>query len=224
MAFHEVRFPTDIAFGSRGGPQRKTIIATSGSGFEHRNSQWADSKRDYNAGYGIKSDSDISDIIDFFEERRGMLNGFRWKDRFDWKSCKPQETVAFDDQVIGTGDNSTVSFQLKKTYGSSYSPYSRDIKKPVSGTVKIGVNGVELLTGWSVDTTTGIVTFSDTDWNLAFDTDTYTIGSAPASGHTITAGYEFDVPVRFNTDSLVIDMAAFDAGDVPDIPIVEIRL
>lgn len=210
MAFHEVRFPTDIAFGSRGGPQRKTIIATSGSGFEHRNSQWADSKRDYNAGYGIKGDGDISDIIDFFEERRGMLNGFRWKDRFDWKSCKPQETVAFDDQTIGTGDGATLTFQLKKVYGSVYSPYTRDIKKPVNGTVKIGVNSVEQTnpTHFTVDNTTGIVTFV----------------TAPPDTHVITAGYEFDVPVRFNTDTLTIDMAAFDAGDVPDIPIVEIRI
>jgi len=208
MAFHETRFPTDIAFGSRGGPKRKTIIAVSGSGHEHRNSQWADSKREYNAGYGIKSIDDIHTVVEFFEERRGMLHGFRWKDKFDWKSCAPKQTPAYSDQVIGTGDGSEVAFQLVKTYGSSYSPYTRDIRKPVLNTVKIGVNGSQAVSGWSVNYTTGIVTFD----------------SPPTNGHEITAGFEFDVPVRFDTDYLQIDLSGFEAGNVPDIPIVEIRV
>lgn len=208
MAFHEVRFPVGIAFSSRGGPRRKTIVAVSGSGYEHRNSQWADSKREYNAGYGTKSLTDIHAIVDFFEERRGQLHGFRWKDKFDFKSTDPVSIVAFNDVAIGVGDSIQTQFQLIKKYGSSFSPYSRDIRKPVSGTVLIGVNGVELLSGWSVDSTTGIVTFS----------------TAPANGENVTAGFEFDVPVRFATDFLEIDLAAFDAGDIPDIPIVEIRV
>lgn len=208
MAFHETRFPTAIAFGSRGGPRRKTIIAASGSGYEARNSQWADSKREYNAGYGIKNIDDLYKVIEFFEERRGQLHGFRWKDRADWKSCTPTGIPAFNDQTIGTGDGSTQAFQLKKVYGSTINTYTRNIKKPVLGTVKIGVNGTEQASGWTVDTTTGIVTFS----------------VAPTNGHTITAGFEFDTPVRFNTDYLEIDYSAFDAGAIPDIPIVEIRI
>lgn len=208
MAFHETRFPTDISFGSRGGPRRKTIIATSGSGFEARNAQWADSKRDYNAGYGIKNIDDLHRVIEFFEERNGMLHGFRWKDRADWKSCKPTEKVSFDDQGIGTGDGSTTTFQLKKIYGSTINPYTRDIKKPVLGTVRVGVNGVEQTSGWSVNTTTGIITFD----------------SAPTNTHPVTAGFEFDVPVRFGTDYLEIDYSNFDAGGIADIPIMEIRI
>lgn len=208
MAFHEVRFPTDIAFGSRGGPKRKTVIAVSGSGYEHRNSQWADSKREYNAGYGVKSIDDIHTVVEFFEERRGMLHGFRWKDKFDYKSCAPKQTPAFDDVEIGTGDGTTTEFQLIKIYGSVYDPYSRDIKKPVQNTVLIGVNGSQQSSGWSVNTATGVITFD----------------SAPSNGHAITAGFEFDVPVRFNTDYLEIDLAAFAAGNIPDIPIVEIRV
>ncbi len=209
MAFHETRFPTGIAFGARGGPKRKTVIAASGSGYEHRNAQWADSKREYNAGYGVKSLDDIHTVVEFFEERRGMLHGFRWKDKFDWKSCAPKQTPSWDDQVVGTGDGSTTTFQLTKTYGSVYSPYVRDVKKPVSGTVGVGVNGADTAgSGWTVDTTTGIITFS----------------VAPTTGYEITAGYEFDVPVRFNTDYLQIDLSAFAAGDVPDIPIIEVRV
>lgn len=208
MAFHEVRFPTDISFGSRGGPKRKTVIAVSGSGYEHRNSQWADSKREYNAGYGIKNIDDIHTIVEFFEERRGMLHGFRWKDKFDFKSCAPKQTPAFNDVEIGTGDGSTVAFQLKKIYGSVYAPYSRDITKPVTGTVLIGVNGSNVSSGWSVNLATGVITFD----------------TAPTSSYAITAGFQFDVPVRFNTDYLEIDLAGFEAGNIPDVPIVEIRV
>lgn len=207
MAFHEVRFPTGIAFGSRGGPERRTIIATSGSGGEHRNSQWADSRRKYNAGYGVKSLNDIHAVVEFFEERRGRLHGFRWKDRFDFKSCAPGQTTSNIDQLLGTGDGATTTFQIIKTYGSSFAPYSRLIEKIVNGTVKVALDGVDQSSGWSVNNNTGIITFT----------------SAPGNGVDVTAGYEFDVPVRFDTDYLEIDLSAFEAGQVPNIPIVEIR-
>lgn len=205
MAFHEVRFPTGIAFGSKGGPERRTIVVTAGSGAEHRNSQWANSKRRYNAGYGVKSDQDIYTIIDFFEDRRGRLHGFRWKDRFDFKSRGPRDAVTATDQQIGVGDGVETQFQLSKTYGTS-SPYVRAIKKTVTGTVKVSLDDVEQMAGWTVDDTTGIITFS----------------VAPGNGVIIKAGFEFDVPVRFDTDYLEINMAAFAAGQIPDIPIVEL--
>ena len=89
VAFHEVRFPTAIAFGASGGPERRTDIVTLGSGFEERNSRWADSRRRYNAGYGVRTLDDLHVVLAFFEERRGRLYGFRWLDRIDWKSCAP---------------------------------------------------------------------------------------------------------------------------------------
>lgn len=209
MAFHEVRFPTSISFGARGGPRRKTIVSTSGSGYEHRNSQWANSKRDYNAGYGIRSLDDIHSVISFFEERRGKLHGFRWKDHFDFKSCPPTHTVNFSDQVIGVGDGTAVSFQLIKTYGSVYNPYTRAIQKLVVGTVRVGVNAEEWSTSsWSLNPDTGMITFL----------------SPPPASQVVTAGFEFDVPVRFDTDYLEIDLSAFNAGNVPDIPVVELKL
>lgn len=207
MAFHEVRFPTGISFGSRGGPKRKTIVVEAGSGHEHRNAQWADSRREYNAGYGIKTMSDIHAIVSFFEERRGMLHAFRWKDRFDFRSRDPESPPTAKDQPIGVGTGSLTTFQLVKTYGS-LNPYTRDIKKPVLGTVMVALNGVTQTSGWTVDVTTGIVTFT----------------VAPGNGVAVTAGFEFDVPVRFNTDYLEIDLSAFDAGQIPSIPIVEVRL
>lgn len=208
MAFHEVEFPRGISFGSRGGPRRKTVIATSGSGFEARNSQWADSRREYNAGYGVKSLDQLYAVIDFFEERRGQLHGFRWYDKTDFKSCSPEQTVAFDDQVIGTGDGVERSFQLSKQYGSIYDPYTRTIRKPIAGTTVVGLGTSQQLSGWSVDNSTGIVTFD----------------TAPGNGVTVTAGFEFNVPVRFNTDYLEVDIEAFMAGSIPDIPIIEVRI
>ena len=208
MTFHETRFPTGISFGSSGGPRRRTTVVTAGSGYENRNQQWADSRREYNAGYGVKSNRDVYRVVEFFEERRGKLHGFRWKDPFDWKSQGPLDTTQASDQAIGTGDGSTTQFQLKKTYGNSFNPYVRTIHKPVEGTVKVALGGVEQTSGWSVDTTTGIITFS----------------SAPANDVGITAGYEFDVPVRFDTDFLEIDLTSFKAGTIPSIPLVELRL
>jgi uncharacterized protein (TIGR02217 family) len=212
MAFHETRFPDDIALGASGGPERRTEIVTVGSGAEERNQRWADSRRRFDAGYGVRSLDDLSVVTAFFEERRGRFHGFRWKDYADFKSCVPGAAVSPTDQSIGTGDGVEDEFQLIKTYGSAFSPWSRDIKKPCLGTVRVAVAGVEKVEGtdWTVDTTTGIVTFD--------------VGSIPGSSASVTAGYEFDVPVRFDTDQLTINLANFAQGDVPQIPIVEIRI
>lgn len=208
MTFHEIRFPTAIAFGSSGGPERKTEIVTLGSGFEERNAVWANSRRSYNVGYGVKTLDDIHAVIAFFEARMGRLYGFRFKDFADFKSCAPGAAATPTDQAIGTGNSTATAFQLTKTYTSGANYWTRMINKPVNGTVRVGLGGVEQMSGWSVDTATGIVTFT----------------SAPASGQEITAGYEFDVPVRFDSDALAINLESFNAGDIPHIPIVEIRI
>ncbi len=212
MNFHEVRFPTAISQGSTAGTQRKTQIVVLGSGREERNSNWADSRRLYNAGYGIKTLDDLYEVLSFFEERRGRLYGFRWKDRLDFKSCKPSKTPSPTDQVIGTGDGTQTSFQLVKTYGGAFAAWPRDITKPVTGTVRVAVNGVEQteISDFTVDSSTGQVLFSAT--------------SVPASGALITAGFEFDVPVRFDADTLEVNLDHFNSGQIPAIPIREIRI
>lgn len=212
MAFHEIRFPTAISRGASGGPERRTDVVVLGSGHEERNSRWADSRRSYDAGYGIKSLDDLHAVIAFFEERRGRLHGFRWRDHADWKSCPPSGTPAPGDQPIGTGNGVLATFQLRKGYGSAHAPYARVIAKPVTGTVRVGVAGVErtLGTHFTVSTVTGIVQFLP--------------GFVPANGAAVTAGYEFDVPVRFDTDKLEISVTGFRHGAIPRIPIVEVRL
>lgn len=212
MSFHEVRFPTEISRGATGGPERRTDIVVLGSGFEERNARWAHARRHYNAGYGVKSLDDLHAVISFFEERRGRLYGFRWKDHADWRSGQPQVTPTALDQTIGIGDGSTAAFQLVKRYGASFAPYDRPVRKPVAGSVLVAVNGTPQAEGsaFDLDTTTGLLTFR--------------AGNVPASGTTITAGFAFDVPVRFDTDKLEINLSGFRHGAIPSIPLVELRI
>ena len=131
--FHEVRFPLDISLRGSGGPQRKTDIVMLGSGREQRNARWERSRRRYEAGYGIKTLAALSAVIAFFEERRGRLYGFRWRDRSDYSSGLPGAAVTPLDQTIGQGDGTKAVFQLIKTYGAAFAPYTRAIVKPVQG-------------------------------------------------------------------------------------------
>ena len=212
MNFHEIRFPTAISKGATGGPERRTDVVTLASGFEERNSRWADSRRNYNAGYGVRGVDDLNAVFGFFEERRGMLYGFRWKDGADFRSGVPSHPPSAADQVIANGDGGTAAFQLIKTYGKTWAPYQRTIKKPVQGTLVIAVAGVAQTEGtaFSADYTSGIVTF------LA--------GHIPSAGAAITAGYEFDVPVRFDADKIEVNLQSLVAGSIPHIPIIEVRL
>jgi uncharacterized protein (TIGR02217 family) len=210
-AFHEIVFPLDIALKSAGGPQRRTDVVALGSGAEERNARWAHSRRRYDAGYGVKTLEALSQVVAFFEERRGRLHGFRWRDRLDHSSAAPGAPVTATDQVIGTGDGTAATFALCKTYGSLYSPYRRPIVKPVPGSVRVAVAGVEAHEGtaFTLNLVTGVVTFLS--------------GHIPAGGAAVTAGFLFDVPVRFDTDYLEVDLSAFAAGAIPKIPLVEIR-
>jgi uncharacterized protein (TIGR02217 family) len=207
--FHEIRFPLDVSLHGRGGPERRTEIVTLGSNRESRNARWAHSRRRYEAGYGVKTLTQLAKVIDFFEERRGRLYGFRWRDRADFASCAPGAAPGPTDQAIATGDGARTSFQLTKTYGGAFSGYPRVIAKPVASSVRVAVNDAEQTAAqFAVDATTGVVTFA--------------AGRIPPPGASITAGYLFDVPVRFDTDFLEIDMQAFEAGAIPKIPLLEI--
>ena len=208
-AFHEILFPLDIALKSAGGPERRTEIVSFGSGREERNARWAHSRRRYDAGYGVKTLAALQSVVAFFEERRGQLHGFRWRDRLDHSSAAPGAPLSPVDQGIGIGDGTTANYQLLKSYGSGFAPYARPIAKPVAGSVRIAVGGIERTSGFVVDVTTGIVSF--------------TAGQIPGSGAAVTAGFLFDVPVRFDTDYLEVDLSAFAAGAIPKIPLLEIR-
>lgn len=210
MNFHEVRFPASLSFGSVGGPERRTDVVTLANGYEERNTPWAHSRRRYDAGLGMRSLDDVEDLISFFEARRGQMFAFRWKDWSDFKSSRASAEHSFDDQVIGSGNGAETQFQISKTYRSGSFEYSRPITKPVLGTVRVGLDREELREGvdYEVDVTTGLITLSN----------------APTEGVQVMAGFEFDVPVRFDTDRIQTSVASFQAGDVPNVPVVEVRV
>ncbi len=207
--FHEVRFPLRIALGTSGGPVRRTDIVSLSNGRENRNRRWHDARRRYDAGSGVRSIDDLYAVLAFFEARAGQLHGFRFRDPLDFRSCAPGQAVTADDQRIGTGDGATAAFQLVKTYADAGGATQRTIAKPVEGSVTVAVAGTPVAAGaWSLDARTGVVTFS--------------ADAVPGPGDVVTAGYEFDVPVRFDTDRIDIDLAQFSAGRIPSIPLVEI--
>ena len=210
MAFHDIRFPANLSFGATGGPERRTEIVTLANGYEERNTPWQHSRRRFDAGVGLRSLDDIAQLVAFFEAREGQLHGFRWKDWGDYKSCAPSKKPEPLDQKIFDGDEVTRVIQLTKRYVSGSHAYTRPITKPVAGTVRIAVSEDEQQEGteYAVNTATGEITFTH----------------PPGMGAVITAGFEFDVPVRFDTDRIATSVASFHAGEVPTVPVVEVRI
>jgi uncharacterized protein (TIGR02217 family) len=210
-SFHDVLFPLAVSFGVTGGPERKNEIVQLASGREKRNARVALSRRSYDAGTGVRSLNDLYDVLAFFEARRGSLYAFRFRDPFDMKSCRPDATPGPLDQALGVGDGTRASFPLVKNYGEGALAHARPIAKPVSGTLRIAVAGEEIdPTDFSFDGADGTVAF--------------VAGAVPAAGQMVTAGYEFDVPVRFDTERIEIGLHSFKAGQVPSIPLVEVIL
>jgi uncharacterized protein (TIGR02217 family) len=207
MAFHEVRFPDNISRGSRGGPERRTQVVELASGDEERNASWANSRRRYDVAYGIRRADDLAAVVAFFEARSGRLHGFRYKDWADYKSALPSQAITATDQQIGTGTGSLQTFQLAKRYTSGAQTWVRTIAKPIAGTVRVALGMVEQLSGWTMDTTTGVITFI----------------TAPGNGVIVRAGFEFDVPVRFDSDTLDVTLDFERLGSITSIPLLEIR-
>jgi uncharacterized protein (TIGR02217 family) len=199
MSFEEVQFPSDISYGANGGPMFLTDVVATVSGYEQRNSKWSQSRAKYNVASGVKTETQWQALIAFFRARRGKAVGFRFKDWSDYQGRN---------EAIGTGDGATTDFQLMKIYSSGSVAVSRDITKPLAGTVDIYIDSILQASGATIDTTTGIVTFD----------------AAPAGGAVITADFEFDVPVRFDTDEMSISMDSFDAGNWSSISLIEVRI
>ena len=197
--FHEIQFPSKIAYGASGGPEFNTTITTTQAGFEQRNINWQKARGRWDVSTGIKNKTDMETVIAFFRARFGKAYGFRFKDWSDYQGVN---------QSLGTGNGTKTAFQLVKNYFSGSNSYSRDIKKPVSGTVKIYLNSILQSSGFTIDHATGMVTFS----------------SAPANGVLVNADFDFDVPVRFDADQLAVRIDGPGQYLWDAIPIVEIRL
>lgn len=197
-SFHEVQFPPDISYGAAGGPGYSTSVVATVSGHEKRNANWAEARGKWNVAHGLKRRDQVAALIAFFRARKGRAHGFRFKDWTDFQALA---------QPLGIGDGANTEFQLVKHYASGGALESRVITKPVDGSVKVYMDGVEQISGVSVDGTTGIVTFA----------------VAPADSAVVTADFEFDVPARFDTDEMDVTIETYDLARWAQIPIVEIR-
>lgn len=206
-SFHDVAFPLGVSFGAPGGPEWRNEIVALNSGHEKRNARWSMSRRFYDAGTGVRSLNDLRDVLRFFEARRGSLYAFRFRDPFDHLSSGQDAPPQATDQLLGRGDGVTRQFQLVKNYGD----YQRPISKPLVDTVQLAVEGNVLTYGeaYSVNWLSGVVELSESH--------------VPPPQAKVTAGFLFDVPVRFDTDRLTASIAGFKAGEIPSIPIVEVK-
>lgn len=295
MSFLEIRFPTEISYGASGGAEFSTDVTVLGSGFEQRNARWATPRAQWNVATAIKSSVELDQVFDFFRVAKGRLNGFRWKDWMDFKSTEDMlAAISATDQNIGTGDNTTKIFQVKKNYTFGPNTVARDIKKLVTATTTIAVAG-NAVGNWSADENTGLITFSirhsktgtdlamvnisgstweieststdlsgfivgegvqvagfansqnntsasevfiitqvsstslrfvsaDPTAELAGQSVTVNSNAAPLTGQDVTAGFEFDVPARFETDLMQAEAQGFDTHQWNQIIVVEIRL
>ncbi|MFZ4687730.1 MAG: phage distal tail protein, Rcc01695 family [Polymorphobacter sp.] len=205
-AFHDVLFPLQLGYGAACGPEFSTQVVVTGSGHEQRNSQWADARLYYDAGVGVRSEADLVALIGFFRARRGQAHGFRFSDPLDRSSAAPGAAVTATDQRLGIGDGGATRFKLVKHYGDAADPQTRRITRPVAGSVRVAAGGVVMTSGWSLGDG-GHVDFV----------------VAPAAGMVVTAGYDFDVPVRFAADRIDVSLAGWRAGDLPSVPLVEVR-
>ena len=201
IPFDDVAYPLTLGRDAAASPEFSTSVAVTASGHEYRNALWSDARMRYDVGPGIRSEAELGTLIAFFRARYGPARGFRLRDPFDFSSAAMTGTPSASDQRIGTGDGMASRFRLVKNYGEQ----QRRITRPQPGSIRIAVGAVE----------TAAWRYEAGGW-IVFD-------SAPAAGAPITAGYLFDVPVRFAEDRLDVSGVSFAAGEAPSVALIEIR-
>lgn len=196
MAFHNVPFPADLAVGATGGPVEETDIIVNGGGLEQRNQEHDYSRWRWNVGTGINTTTEYEELLTFFRARRGKTHSFPFLNPFD--------SVATD-TVTGTGDGSTTTFDLNKTYEDAGGTYLHRIKHPIAVTdVKVA--------GVSVPFTA----------NLTAGTITIPGSPQPANGAEITWTGTFYHAVRFDTNHMAATFEEATLNGWPDVPIIEV--
>ncbi|MGR3485920.1 MAG: phage distal tail protein, Rcc01695 family [Paracoccaceae bacterium] len=209
MSFHDIRFPVALSLDASSVARRRVDVVRLASGHEERNTPWGASLRRFDAGSGLRSAADLAVLLAFFEARGGPLFGFRWKDWLDHASAPPGQAVSPEDQLLGMGDEVRSAFALRKRYGDAAAGTWRRVTRPVRGTVQVAVGGVPQVEG--------------VDFTVRHDTGVVVFGHPPDPGGEVTAGFEFDVPVRFEEEAIALDGAGFGAGAMPAVPVTELR-
>ncbi len=201
-AFEDVRFPLALGREASVEPEFSTVVVTTASGAEQRNSDWSDARLRFDAGPGVRGEPEMQELIRFFRARRGAAIGFRFEDPLDHSSNGMTQEPTPTDQLLGIGDGARTVFRLVKLYDGQ----ERRITRPVTGSVRVSVGGSERVSGWTL-AALGEVRFEE----------------PPAAGAEVRAGFRFDVPVRFAEDRLSVSRATFEAGEAASVPLVEIR-
>ena len=201
-SFDDVRFPVALGREASVEPSFSTAVVTGAGGGEQRNSEWADARLRFDAGPGVRGEADLHALIAFFRARRGAAIGFRFEDPFDNSSNGMAGAPGAADQALGTGDGIRTEFALVKHYGGQ----ERRITRPVAGSVRVSVAGVERVSGWALGPL----------GTLSFE-------APPGAGEAVRAGFRFDVPVRFAEDRLSVSRATFEAGEIASVPLIEVR-
>ena len=204
--FHDVSLPMKFALGAAGGPEWKTQVTQMASGKEFRNGLWAGSRRRWEVGGAVHSHEDLENLTAFFEARRGKLHSFRFKDITDWKSCPQADDVTPHDQYIGSGDGQSVNFELRKAYQSGGETLYRKISKPIIETIRVAIDGQEVIGGWRFDSANASIEFDQ----------------APSLNASVHVGYEFDLHARFDTDILTVSLDHLNAGRIVSAPVIEV--
>jgi uncharacterized protein (TIGR02217 family) len=183
------RFPDEISAWLSGGRGFKTIIAETYGGDEYRNAAWQYARGEWDVGEAERMADEntgtaslaFKGLRNLFMASNGQLGGFRLKVWDDYK----------DDGggVLGTTGlavAATLAYQMFKNYPSGAGSYQHKILKPVASTIQVFDNGVlrTLTTDYTLDATTGIITFV----------------AQPTVGHALTWTGQFDTPVRFGGD------------------------
>ena len=205
QTFDDVLYPFALGRNTAVAPEFSTSVTVTSSGHERRNSLWSDARISFDVGPGIRSETELAQLIAFFRARRGPGKGFRICDPFDFSTNQMTGTPTALDQLIGIGDGVKADFQLIKTYGAGSEPQIRSITRPKAESLLVSVGSA-----------------ASFDWELK-NGGMISFHEAPPSGEEVRAGFLFDVPVRFAEDRIDISGINFAAGEAPSIPLIELR-
>ncbi len=210
-SFLEERFPIDVRLGMSYADDYTVLITTTAAGAEYRRLVQPFPVRSFHVNFTTDQADLWARVLALYHRAYGRFAGFRVKCLDDFSTNNLAGTPTPTDEVLA--NSATGIYQLRNFYGTNGTALagigypSRTIYKPVAGTVVVAKNGVTISSGLSIDTTNGLIT----------------ITPAPLITDTITAGCQFDIPCRFNSQIEVtsIDVAIRDCGSIDIIELLQ---
>lgn len=220
--FVDVYLPPDIrAYPWTSSPRWSTTITQVASAAEHRNQNWLNPLHSFKASQAVRCHEELEDLLEHWMVMRGPLFTFPMQDPLDFASARLKKAnlapaLAGTDQFIAFGDGFTRVFTLQKKYTRGGVDYFRPITLPVVETVELMLNAIPVDDSGSPG---GPYTV-----DVVRDTGELIFSHAPPVASILTAGFLFDVPVRFlGDDSFDRIVSAFQVDGFADLDFVEVR-